>query len=259
MKLVIKIGTSTITKPDGSLNTPYINAFGKTLAEIKKSSNEIIIVSSGAIGAGLGHLKLKERPKTVPEKQALAAIGQPQVVRTWRESLGAYKISVAQVLLTRGDFDDKTRHANMKNTLKQILSYGAIPIINENDTVAVDEIKFGDNDTLAANVAVSTKADMLFIFTDVDGLYCGTPKKSALIKVVGRITKKIRAMARGTSIGGKGTGGMTTKLNAAQIATAAGIKTVILNGKKFKLLDGILKGAPCGTLFTANKQKIKND
>ena len=257
MRIVIKIGTSTLTKTDGSLNAAYINALGKTLALLKNAGHEIVLVSSGAIGAGIGHLGVGRRPKTIRQKQALAAIGQPLVMDAYRQSLKPYKVGIAQVLITRYDFDSRTNYLNARNTISEILSYGIVPIINENDTVAVEEINFGDNDTLAALVAVSVAADAFFIFTDVSGLYRDKKDKNSLIEIVPRISKEVYALAGGAQ-SSKGTGGMVTKLDAAKIATLSGIKTAILSGKDFSLLPAILNGERfSGTLFEAAKTPME--
>ena len=212
MKLVIKVGTSTITDKNGGLNKRYINAFAKSVADIQKENNEILIVSSGAIGAGLGHLKLKNRPSSLREKQALAAVGQPLIMNAYALAFAAHNLSVAQVLLTRDDFENRVKYINARNTLCELIERKIIPIVNENDTVAVEEINFGDNDTLAALTACAVGAQLLVIFTDVDGLYNGVPSKSKVINVVEKITPEIENYATRKSSSAKGTGGMSAKL-----------------------------------------------
>ena len=273
MKLVIKVGTSTITDKDGSLNKQYVSALAQTVAQFQKENNEILIVSSGAIGAGIGHLNLKSKPKTLREKQALAAVGQPLIMNAYAEAFLSHGLSVAQVLLTRDDFEDRVKYINARNTLCELIDRKIIPIINENDTVAVEEINFGDNDTLAALAACAVDADFLVILTDVDGLYDGIPSKSKLINKVEKITPEIENYATCKSSSGKGTGGMATKISAAKIATASGVNVVITNGSKLELLknissgeatglatglaSGFASGFACGTFFEADKRSLE--
>ncbi|MBN1823778.1 MAG: glutamate 5-kinase, partial [Endomicrobiales bacterium] len=191
MRIVIKIGTNTLSAADGTLDTKRIKSLAGEIAALKKSSHQVVIVSSGAIGAGMGKMKLSSRPSALKDKQALAAVGQPILMDAYQEAFGALGITVAQVLVTRHDFDDRRRYVNAKNTMLSLLELGAVPVVNENDTVAVEEINFGDNDTLAAIVAAKISADWLFIFTDVDGLYKGIPGKSELVGLVEKITPEI--------------------------------------------------------------------
>ncbi|MCL2334608.1 MAG: glutamate 5-kinase [Endomicrobia bacterium] len=257
MKIIIKVGTSTLTDKDGLLNKKYIANLAGCISNLQKNKHEVVIVSSGAIGAGMGCLKLIKKPKTLREKQALAAVGQPLIMNAYAEAFSGYCVSVAQVLLTRDDFDNRTKYINARNTLSELTDRGIIPVINENDTVAVDEINFGDNDTLAALVAAAVDADKLVIFTDVDGLYDGHPSNGKLIDRVEKITEEIEAFATGGSSSGKGTGGMKTKIAAAKIAAASGVETVITNGSKPELLEKIVSGAQCGTSFAAVKQRLE--
>jgi len=257
MKIVIKVGTSTLTDKDGLLDKKYLSNLAGHIAGLRKNWHEIIIVSSGAIGAGMGHLKLKKRPETLREKQALAAVGQPLIMNAYAEAFSVHSVSVAQVLLTRDDFEDRTKYINARNTLCELTEQRIIPVINENDTVAVEEINFGDNDTLAALVAASVNADKLVIFTDVDGLYDDHPSRGRLINTVEKITEEVENYATGGSSSGKGTGGMKTKLIAAKIASASGVETVITNGAKPELLDEIVSGGRAGTLFSAGKRRLE--
>ncbi|MDR1942311.1 MAG: glutamate 5-kinase [Endomicrobium sp.] len=257
MKIVIKVGTSTLTDKNGLLNKKYISQLAKTAAAMQKDGNEMLIVSSGAIGAGLGHLKLKTRPANLREKQALAAVGQPLIMNAYGEAFLAYGLTVAQVLLTRGDFDDRVKYINARNTLCQLIDNNIIPVINENDTVAVEEINFGDNDTLAALVASAVGADKLVILTDVDGLYESMSPKAKLISKIDKITSEIEAFASSKSSSGKGAGGMKTKISAAKIAVASGIDTVIANGSKLDLLKNIIEKKESGTHFSAQKRRLK--
>jgi glutamate 5-kinase len=257
MKLVIKVGTSTITDKNGVLNKQYISELAKTVASLQKENNEILIVSSGAIGAGSGRLKLKTRPAALREKQALAAVGQPLIMNAYSDAFSLYNLPVAQVLLTRDDFENRVKYINARNTLCELIERNIIPIVNENDTVAVEEINFGDNDTLAALAACALGADILVIFTDVDGLYEGIPHKSKLIKKVEKITAEIENLATCKSSSGKGTGGMAAKIAAAKIAAASGVDVVITNGLKPELLKNIIAGEDAGTIFKAGKRRLE--
>ncbi|MDD5102069.1 MAG: glutamate 5-kinase [Endomicrobiia bacterium] len=256
MRIVIKIGTSTLTDKTGKLNISYITYFAKEISKIKREQClDIILVSSGAIGAGIGYLNLSKKPKLLREKQALASIGQPLIMQAYRQAFEPLNLSVAQILLTRYDFDDRQRYINIRNSINELLlKKNVIPIINENDSIAIDEINFGDNDTLSALVSVSNQADMLFILTDVDGLYEGIPHKSKIIQQVTKITDNLLAVATPNSSSGKGTGGMKTKLMAAKIATSSGIKTFIINGNKLDLIKEAINGKTVGTEILANKK-----
>ncbi|MGE4385164.1 MAG: glutamate 5-kinase [Endomicrobiaceae bacterium] len=249
MRIVIKIGTSTLTDKKGKLDFSYITYFAKEVSKIKKEKNiDIILVSSGAIGAGIGYLNLSKRPKLLREKQALASIGQPLIMEAYRQAFEPLNLSVAQILLTRYDFDDRQRYINIRNSINELLlRKNIIPIINENDSIAVDEINFGDNDTLSALVAVSNQADLLFILTDVDGLYEGVPRKSDIIRQIKKITDDLLKVATPDSSSGKGAGGMKTKLIAAKIAASSGVKTFILNGTKLGLVSEAVAGNSVGT------------
>lgn len=256
MRIVIKIGTSTLTDKKGKLNISYITYFAKEIAALKKEKNiDIILVSSGAIGAGIGYLNLSKRPKLLREKQALASIGQPLIMEAYRQAFEPLNLSVAQILLTRYDFDDRQRYINIRNSINELLlKKNIIPIINENDSIAVDEINFGDNDTLSALVAVSNQADLLFILTDVDGLYEGVPCKSEIIKQIKKITDDLLKVATPDSSSGKGTGGMKTKLIAAKIAASSGVKTFIMNGTKLNLICEAVRGKSVGTEIFPDKK-----
>ncbi|AKL98200.1 glutamate 5-kinase [Endomicrobium proavitum] len=252
MKIVIKIGTSTLTDKNGLLNEKYISDLAQNIAGLQKNKHEVLLVSSGAISAGLGRLNIKKRPETLREKQALAAVGQPIVMDAYEKAFKKYGKTVAQILLTRDDFDNRVKYINARNTLSELVSKDIIPVINENDTIAVEEINFGDNDTLGALVAVAVKADKLIIFTDVDGLYDGHPSKGGkIISQVEKITSEIENFATSKSASGRGTGGMKTKVLAAKIAAASGVETVITNGSKLELLKVIVGGKNAGTCFKA--------
>lgn len=257
MRIIIKIGTSTITDNNGLLNKKYIAELAKCICELQAKNDEIIIVSSGAIGAGLSRLKLKNRPKTLREKQALAAIGQPIVMDAYAQAFSKHNKTVAQILLTREDFDSRVRYINARNTLCELVERGVIPIINENDSISIDEIKFGDNDTLSALVASAVDADKLVIFTDVEGLYEGNPSRGLLINRVEKITEDIESFATSKSASGKGTGGMLSKVLAAKIATSAGVDTIIMNGSKTHLLKEAIVKESVGTFFKAKNCQLE--
>lgn len=253
MRTVIKIGTSTLAHAGGHLNIRRIEALCKVISDLKNAGNEIIMVSSGAIGMGVGKLSLKSRPSDIPTKQAAAAVGQCELMYTYDKLFSEYRHTVAQILLTGDDLNHEDRRQNFENTLSRLLELGVIPIINENDTIATQEIVIGDNDTLAAIAAVSCKADMLVILSDIDGLCTADPRKdpdARLIPVVKEITPEIIALAgeRGSELG---TGGMATKLHAAQITTERGTDTIILNGSDPEILYDLFDGKPIGTRFCA--------
>ncbi len=257
MKVVIKLGTSTLAHETGRLNIRRVEELCKVISDLKNAGNEIIMVSSGAIGMGVGKLGLKEKPKDIPTKQAAAAIGQCELMYTYDKLFSEYNHTVAQILLTDEDIADEGRCANFKNTLCRLLELDVIPIINENDTIATDEIVIGDNDTLGAIVAKTIKADLLIILSDIDGLYTADPhkdKNAVLVSRVEEITDEIIAMTggAGTSLG---TGGMVTKIKAAKIATAGGSDMVIANGSNPQLLYSIINGEEVGTRFVAKKEK----
>ena len=252
MRIVIKIGTSTLAHPTGHLNIRLVEQLCKVVSDIKNAGHEVILVSSGAIGMGVGKLGLRARPSDIPTKQAAAAVGQCELMYTYDKLFSEYNHTVAQLLITGDDVANHVRHENFRNTLSRLLELDAIPIINENDTVATDEIVIGDNDTLAAIVAKSIDADKLVLLSDIDGLYTADPHKdpdAKLLSFVSEITDKIRALGGG-SAGSQGTGGMATKLRAAEICLDAGCDMVITNGKRPDDLYAILKGRSVGTTFS---------
>lgn len=255
MRIVIKIGTSSITHPTGRLNIRRMEAFCKVLSDLKNAGNEVILVSSGAIAMGVGKLRLGRRPTDVPTKQAAAAVGQCELMYTYDKLFSEYNHTVAQLLLTADDIDDAARHDNFQNTIQRLLELDAIPIINENDTVSVAEFGIGDNDTLSAIVATSVRADLLVLLSDIDGLYTADPHKNPdaqRIDVVPEITDDILRLAEGKG-SELGTGGMKTKLSAAQIVTKAGTDMIIANGADVEQLYALLDGRAIGTRFTGKK------
>ena len=252
MRIVVKIGTSTLAHSTGHLNIRRVEHICKVLSDIKNSGHELILVSSGAIGMGVGKLGLRERPKDMPTKQAAAAVGQCELMYTYDKLFAEYHHPVAQLLITKEDIACETRHTNFSNTLNRLLELGAMPILNENDTIATDEIVIGDNDTLAAIVSESVKADLLVLLSDIDGLYTADPHSNpdaTLIHRVHTIDEKIMALA-GVSSTTLGTGGMVTKLRAAEICLKCGCDMVIANGRNPDLLYDILEGKQVGTKFS---------
>ena len=255
MRVVIKIGTSTLTHKSGRENIRRIEALCKAVSDIKNAGDEIILVSSGAIGMGVGKLNLKERPCDIAGKQACAAVGQCELMYIYDKEFSSYNHTVAQLLLTAPDLKSEDRHEKFKDTMSKLLELGALPIINENDTVATEEIVFGDNDTLAALVAESVSADLLILLSDIDGLYTADPHKNAdakLLSEIHEITEEIMSLGGG-SASSLGTGGMETKLRAAKIVTASGCDMIIANGSRPELLYDIMDGKSVGTRFYAKK------
>ncbi|MGN1080760.1 MAG: glutamate 5-kinase [Acutalibacteraceae bacterium] len=251
MRIVVKIGTSTLAYSTGHLNIRRIEQLCKVLSDIKNSGHEIILVTSGAIGMGMGKLQMSSRPDELSLKQAAAAVGQCELMYTYDKMFSEYNHCVAQILLTASDINHPDRRENFINTMNRLLSMNVLPIINENDTVATSEILFGDNDTLAAVVAENIKAELLIILSDIDGLFSDDPRRNPdakLIPVIEKITPEIEAKAGG--IGSKnGTGGMVTKLAAAKIVTKSTCDMVIANGADPDILYDILDGKNIGTRF----------
>ena len=251
MRIVVKIGTSTLAYATGQLNIRRVEELCKTMSDILNAGHELILVSSGAIGMGVGKLGLRTRPRDIPTKQAAAAVGQCELMYVYDKLFSEYHHTVAQLLITADNLSNETRHANFTNTLNRLLELGAVPVINENDTVATDEIVIGDNDTLAAMVAESVEANLLVLLSDIDGLYTADPHAdptARLLPVVHRVDDGIRALA-GVSSTDQGTGGMVTKLRAAEICLNCGCEMVIANGREPMLLYDIVEGKPVGTRF----------
>jgi len=250
-RLVIKVGTSTLTHVTGKLDLMLIEKLTREIADLHNGGKEIVLVSSGAVGAGMGYLGLTERPQTIPEKQAVAAVGQVLLMQMYTKMFSEYGKVTAQVLLTREDIMNRRRYLNARNTLTNLLQYNVIPIVNENDTVAIEEINFGDNDTLSALVADLIDADGVIILTDTEGLFTQDPhlnKDARLIKVVEKIDHEVEQLAGGT-VNRAGTGGMRSKIEAAKIATTGGIPLVIAHGRKENVLRRLNQGEQIGTLF----------
>jgi glutamate 5-kinase len=259
-RLVIKIGSNILASENEGLDTRRISTIARDVADLHDKGHDIVLVSSGAIAAGMKKMGLKERPKAVKLKQAAAAVGQSSLMWAYEKSFGEYKKKVAQVLLTRDAFDDRKKYINSKNTLLTLLSYNIIPIINENDTVSTDEIRFGDNDFLASLVASLIEAERFIILSDVDGLYTEDPKKckhAEIISVVEEITPTIMRKA-GEAGSVVGTGGMYSKLLAAQRAVNHGIVVHIISGRKGGLLKATVDGKEEGTLFQPKREKLSS-
>lgn len=251
MRIVVKIGTSTLAYATGQLNIRRVEELCKTMSDIRNAGHELILVSSGAIGMGVGKLGLRTRPRDIPTKQAAAAVGQCELMYVYDKLFSECHHTVAQLLITADNLSNETRHANFTNTLNRLLELGAVPVINENDTVATDEIVIGDNDTLAAMVAESVEANLLVLLSDIDGLYTADPHAdptARLLPVVHRVDDGVRALA-GVSSTDQGTGGMVTKLRAAEICLNCGCEMVIANGREPMLLYDIVEGKPVGTRF----------
>ncbi len=261
MRIVVKIGTSTLTHATGHLNIRRVAELCQVISDIKNAGNEIILVSSGAIGMGVGKLGLRQRPTDMPTKQAAASVGQCELMYTYDKLFGEYHHTVAQLLITGEDVASETRHANFSNTLNRLLELDALPIINENDTVATEEIVIGDNDTLAAIVAKSVNAELLVLLSDIDGLYTADPRKNPNARLIPTITcldESVKALA-GDSGSAQGTGGMITKLQAAEICMGCGCDMVIANGNEPDHLYEILEGREVGTRFLAGTSSRKEE
>ena len=250
-RIVIKVGSSTITYPNGKVNYEKIEKLARIMADLQNSGHEMILVSSGAGTVGVGRLKFEGKPKDMPGKQACAAVGQGILMHIYERLFAEYGQTVAQVLLTRADTLDRHHYANSRNTFQKLLEWGVIPVVNENDVVAIDEFKIGDNDNLSALVAGIVDADVDILLSDVDGLYTANPQShpdARLISEVPEITPELEAMAGGA--GSKnGTGGMITKIQAAKVANSSGIALVIASGEDPEVLRQILRGDAVGTLF----------
>ncbi|MEL6159103.1 MAG: glutamate 5-kinase [Cyanobacteria bacterium J06623_5] len=251
--VVIKIGTTSLTRPEtGDLALGTLGRLVETICALKRLGHQVILVSSGAVGVGCARLSIIERPKTMALKQAVAAVGQGRLMRMYDDFFTALSQPIAQVLLTRSDLARRSRYVNSYRTFRQLLQLGVVPIVNENDTVAIDELKFGDNDTLSALVASLVGADYLFLLTDVDQLYSADPRQDPNAQPISRVQHIDQLEANiGASGSSWGTGGMSTKIEAARIATAAGVHTVITQGQVPENVLKILQGKPMGTLFEA--------
>lgn len=249
--VVVKVGTNVLADPSGHLDRRRIESLAGQLHRIRQGGRQVALVSSGAIGAGVGKLGLGRRPTDLPQLQACAAVGQTALMQLYQEALAPFGVPTAQILLTAGDFDNRARYLNVRNTVRTLFEYGALPVINENDTVSVAEIKFGDNDHLAAMVTNLLRAPLLVLLTNVDGLFAGDPRANPAAErlvTVPHIDHAVTTLA-GDSKSVLGTGGMRSKLRAARLATAAGEAVVMANGSEDGILDRVFAGEPVGTLF----------
>ena len=257
-RIVVKIGTSSLTYPTGKLNLSRLEGLVREVADIQNEGREMILVSSGAVGAGLGRLGFKRRPSKIPEKQAAAAVGQGILMHIYEKLFSEYGQVVAQVLLTRFDLLERRCYLNARNALMTLLNLGVIPIVNENDTIIVEGLHFGDNDTLSALVAGLVEADLLLILSDIDGLYTADPREhpeAVLLPVIEEITQEVEQLAGGTG-SQWASGGMATKLQAARIATSSGLPMVIANSQEERIIRRILAGESIGTLFLSKEHKL---
>jgi glutamate 5-kinase len=257
-RVVVKIGSRVLTLENNGLDGGMMTQLAEQIARMKRQGYEVIVVSSGAVAAGRKELGIEGKPRTIPQKQAAAAIGQSRLMRAYEEAFLPHREKVAQILLTSDDLSDRLRFLNARSTIETLLTCGIIPVINENDTVSVDEIKFGDNDNLSALVTNLTEAGLLIIVTDIDGFYDADPRTSRdarLMPLVESITKKIEHAAGGSN-SSVGTGGMLTKLAAAKKAGKFGVPTLMVNGRQPDILDAILAGKEVGTLFLAANESL---
>ncbi len=257
-RLVVKVGTSTLTRPSGRLDRARVERLAEEMATLRSQGREVVLVSSGAIAAGLESLGMRKRPSDLPTLQAAASIGQGKLMELYASVFKEQGLLAGQVLLTQYDMTHRQQYLNARHTLCRLLELGAVPVINENDTVAVEEIRFGDNDRLAALVAGMVEADLLAILTDIKGLFTADPragKGAELIRRVEKITPEIEGLADGTS-GGFATGGMVTKMQAAKIATLSGTGVIILDGRKKRIVSRVLGGAEEGTYFPPRRSRM---
>lgn len=259
-RVVVKVGTSTLTHETGKMNFNRMDLLVRQLADIQNQGYEVVLVTSGAIGAGVGKLNLKQKPKTIPEKQAAAAVGQGVLMHLYEKFFNEYGKIIGQILVTKDDFQDIKRREHARDAFESLLKMKVIPIVNENDAVVVDEIRVGDNDTLSAQVCKNIDADLLILLSDIEGLYSDDPKinkNATLIQTVDQIDDNLKALAKGAG-SELGTGGMATKINAAQIALSGGSYMIIANGSTDKVLNRIMAGEAIGTLFLPESHRKAN-
>jgi len=259
-RIVVKVGSSSITSSNFDIAIDKVNCLVDDLAEVKKSGIEVILVTSGAISAGMGRLKMKTREKDIPTLQAAAAVGQNVLMRAYESRFREHNLTIAQLLLTQDDFSDRKRYTNASNTILKLLKFGVVPIVNENDTISVDEIKIGDNDTLSALVTNLAEAQLLLILSDMDGFYTEDPRinpDAELIKFIPEINDELRKSA-GSSGTVSGTGGMVTKINAAEIVTGSGEYMVLANCSEKNVIQRILNGEPLGSLFCPQRKRMSS-
>ncbi|MGM9529207.1 MAG: glutamate 5-kinase [Phascolarctobacterium sp.] len=258
-RIVVKVGTSTITYANGKRNFSQIDRLARELSDLQNQGKEMILVSSGAVAVGVDRLGLPAKPSTIPGKQACAAVGQGVLMHTYEKLFADYGQTVAQVLITRTEAIDRHRYTNCRNTFMTLLQQGVIPIVNENDVVALDELKIGDNDNMSALVAGIVDADLVIILSDIDGLYTANPAthpEATLVHTVLEITPEVEASAGGVG-SSRGTGGMATKIQAAKAATNSGIQLVIASGTEKNAIPRILQGEEIGTLFVSRENRLQ--
>lgn len=258
MRIAVKVGTSTLAHPTGHVNLRRIERLCRVISDFKNAGHEMILISSGAIGMGVGRLSLSHRPEDIPGKQAAAAVGQCELMYTYDKLFSEYNHTVAQILLTAHDVEHEERCKNFRNTMARLLEWNVLPIVNENDTVSTKELSIGDNDTLASIVAVTMQADLLVILSDIDGLYTKNPHvypDAELIPEVFELTDDIYALADSHK-SSLGTGGMATKLSAASLCMKKGTDMMIANGAEPEILYRVLDGEPFGTRFYSKKREI---
>ncbi|MDY4920235.1 MAG: glutamate 5-kinase [Phascolarctobacterium sp.] len=258
-RIVVKVGTSTITYANGKRNFSQIDRLARELSDLQNQGKEMILVSSGAVAVGVDRLGLPAKPSTIPGKQACAAVGQGILMNTYEKLFADYGQTVAQVLITRTEAIDRHRYTNCRNTFMTLLSHGVIPVVNENDVVALDELKIGDNDNMSALVAGIVDADLVIILSDIDGLYTANPAthpEAQLVHTVLEITPEVEASAGGVG-SSRGTGGMATKIQAAKAATNSGIQLVIASGTEKNAIPRILQGEEIGTLFVSRENRLQ--
>lgn len=254
-RIVVKIGSNTLTHATGNLDLRRMELLVRILSDFKNAGHEVVLVSSGAVAAGISRLNLGRRPESTEEKQALAAIGQAELMQVYEQFFATYGHTVGQMLMTKDIIDNDVRRTNAKNTFRELLKLGCVPIVNENDPISVEELKFGGNDTLSAYVALVCGADLLINMSDIDGLYDSDPRKNPDAKLIDRvdiIDGTVISYAGGAG-SDRGTGGMVTKIKAAQLVTEAGIPMLIVNGKNPEVLYDISDGKHVGTYFAARK------
>lgn len=259
-RLVVKVGTSSLVSEQGSLDREKMANLVEQLAEVKRQGVEVVLVTSGAIRAGMERLGIPKRPRNIPDQQASAAVGQSLLMNAYTELFGRHNIVTAQILVTRDDFKDRVRYLNMRNTMRTLFRFGCLPIVNENDTVATEEIRFEENDTLSALVAASVDADLLLNLSDVDGLYDSDPRKNTAAKLldeVTEITPEIEALAGGTA-GDCGSGGMRAKIEAAKIATSSGVTMIIARSTRPRVILDAIEGKNVGTRFLSESSRLSH-
>ncbi|MCH1983332.1 glutamate 5-kinase [Ruminococcus sp. OA3] len=258
-RIVIKIGSSSLTHPQtGRLDLIKLEILVREISDLRNQGKDVVLVSSGAIMVGRAALGFKEKPRKLEEKQACAAVGQARLMMIYQKLFSEYNQVASQILMTKNTMVNNLNRKNAKNTFEELLKLGAIPIVNENDTISTYEIEFGDNDTLSAVVASLIGADLLILLSDIDGLFTDDPrrnKQAHFIDVVETIDSHLMEMGKGTTGSTAGTGGMATKLTAANLATSAGADMIIANGEDFHVIHRIISGKPCGTLFLANPKE----